>query len=153
RRWPPAPASGWAPRSLAPSPAWTAREGAATRSPSGSFTCTWRRRGAVGGPECSGRAGGPTCGCGRRLQRFTCCASISAPIRVTPALEVRPTARLVFPRTFVRRKLGARWFAGKGVEEMERDQALEAAVSQIERQFGKGALMKMGEAGHVELDE
>ena len=90
--------------------------------------------------------------CGRRLQRFTCCASISAPIRVTPALEVRPTGRLVLPRTFVRRKLDARWFAGKGVEEMERDQALEAAVSQIERQFGKGAIMKMGEAGHVDVD-
>ncbi len=28
---------------------------------------------------------------------------------------------------------------------MERDQALEAAVSQIERQFGKGAIMKMGD--------
>jgi recombination protein RecA len=35
---------------------------------------------------------------------------------------------------------------------MERDQALEAAVSQIERQFGKGAIMKMGEAGHVDVD-
>ena len=29
---------------------------------------------------------------------------------------------------------------------MEREQALEAAVSQIERQFGKGAVMKMGDA-------
>src|SRR5579862_2197361 len=35
---------------------------------------------------------------------------------------------------------------------MEREQALEAAVSQIERQFGKGAIMKMGEASHVEID-
>ena len=35
---------------------------------------------------------------------------------------------------------------------MERDQALEAAVSQIERQSGKGAIMKMGEAGHVDVD-
>jgi recombination protein RecA len=35
---------------------------------------------------------------------------------------------------------------------MERDQALEAAVSQIERQFGKGAIMKMGEASHVDID-
>src|SRR2546423_1028621 len=35
---------------------------------------------------------------------------------------------------------------------MERDQALDAAVSQIERQFGKGAIMKMGEASHVDID-
>ena len=35
---------------------------------------------------------------------------------------------------------------------MEREQALEAAVSQIERQFGKGAIMKMGEASHVDID-
>jgi recombination protein RecA len=35
---------------------------------------------------------------------------------------------------------------------MERDQALEAAVSQIERQFGKGAIMKMGDASHVDID-
>jgi recombination protein RecA len=38
------------------------------------------------------------------------------------------------------------------VETMERDQALEAAVSQIERQFGKGAIMKMGDASHVDID-
>jgi recombination protein RecA len=35
---------------------------------------------------------------------------------------------------------------------MEREQALEAAVSQIERQFGKGAIMKMGEASRVDID-
>ena len=35
---------------------------------------------------------------------------------------------------------------------MERDQALEAAVSQIERQFGKGAVMRMGEAAHADID-
>src|SRR5438128_2488450 len=35
---------------------------------------------------------------------------------------------------------------------MERDQALEAAVSQIEGQFGKGSIMKMGEASHVDID-
>ena len=35
---------------------------------------------------------------------------------------------------------------------MEREQALDAAVSQIERQFGKGSIMKMGEAGHVDID-
>jgi len=35
---------------------------------------------------------------------------------------------------------------------MEREQALEAAVSQIERQFGKGAIMKMGDAAQVDID-
>jgi recombination protein RecA len=35
---------------------------------------------------------------------------------------------------------------------MEREQALEAAVSQIERQFGKGAVMKMGDAPRVSID-
>ncbi|HEY7258756.1 MAG TPA: recombinase RecA [Gaiellales bacterium] len=39
----------------------------------------------------------------------------------------------------------------RGVE-MERDQALEAAVSQIERQFGKGAIMKMGDHAPVGVD-
>jgi recombination protein RecA len=43
--------------------------------------------------------------------------------------------------------------AGEEVgETMEREQALDAAVSQIERQFGKGAIMKMGEASHVDID-
>ena len=32
---------------------------------------------------------------------------------------------------------------------MERDKALEMAVGQIEKQFGKGAIMKLGERGHV----
>ena len=35
---------------------------------------------------------------------------------------------------------------------MERDQALEAAVSQIERQFGKGAIMKMGDHAPIGVD-
>ena len=35
---------------------------------------------------------------------------------------------------------------------MERDKALEAAVSQIERQFGKGAIMKMGDSPPVAID-
>jgi recombination protein RecA len=35
---------------------------------------------------------------------------------------------------------------------MEREQALEAAVSQIERQFGKGAIMKMGDASATDID-
>ncbi|MGH8915119.1 MAG: recombinase RecA [Acidimicrobiia bacterium] len=35
---------------------------------------------------------------------------------------------------------------------MERDKALDMAVSQIERQFGKGAIMKMGEAALRKVD-
>jgi recombination protein RecA len=35
---------------------------------------------------------------------------------------------------------------------MERDKALEAAVSQIERQFGKGAIMKMGDSPAIGID-
>ena len=35
---------------------------------------------------------------------------------------------------------------------MERDKALDMAVSQIERQFGKGAIMKMGEAADRTVD-
>jgi recombination protein RecA len=35
---------------------------------------------------------------------------------------------------------------------MERDKALDMAVSQIERQFGKGAIMKMGEAANRKVD-
>ena len=32
----------------------------------------------------------------------------------------------------------------------KKEEALDAAVSQIERQFGKGAIMKMGDAAQVE---
>ena len=32
---------------------------------------------------------------------------------------------------------------------MERDQALEMALSQIEKNYGKGAIMRLGEHGHV----
>ena len=35
---------------------------------------------------------------------------------------------------------------------MERDKALEMAVSQIERQYGKGSIMKMGEAANRKVD-
>ncbi len=35
---------------------------------------------------------------------------------------------------------------------MERDKALEMALSQIERQYGKGAIMKMGEAANRRVD-
>ncbi|MEE8488967.1 MAG: DNA recombination/repair protein RecA, partial [Acidimicrobiia bacterium] len=35
---------------------------------------------------------------------------------------------------------------------VERDKALEMAMSQIERQFGKGAVMKMGEAAQRRVD-
>lgn len=34
---------------------------------------------------------------------------------------------------------------------MERDKALEVAMSQIERQFGKGAIMKMGDGAHERI--
>jgi len=34
---------------------------------------------------------------------------------------------------------------------VERDKAIEMAVSQIEKQFGKGSIMKLGERGHVEI--
>ncbi len=33
---------------------------------------------------------------------------------------------------------------------MERDKALEMAISQIERQFGKGSIMKLGESGAMQ---
>ncbi len=35
---------------------------------------------------------------------------------------------------------------------MERDKAIEMAMSQIERQFGKGAIMKLGETPHQKMD-
>ena len=35
---------------------------------------------------------------------------------------------------------------------MEREKALEMAVSQIEKQFGKGSVMRMGEASHMEVE-
>ncbi len=48
---------------------------------------------------------------------------------------------------------------GYGLEQMsqegrsvERDKALDMALSQIERQFGKGAIMKMGEAANWKVD-
>ena len=36
--------------------------------------------------------------------------------------------------------------------EVENDKALEMALGQIERQFGKGAIMKMGEAAKRRVD-
>src|SRR5579863_2963219 len=35
---------------------------------------------------------------------------------------------------------------------MEKDKALEAALSQIEKQFGKGSVMKMGEDLHLQIE-
>ncbi|MFN2608524.1 MAG: recombinase RecA [Acidimicrobiales bacterium] len=35
---------------------------------------------------------------------------------------------------------------------MERDKALEMALSQIDKQFGKGSVMRMGEAAHMEIE-
>ncbi len=35
---------------------------------------------------------------------------------------------------------------------MERDKALDMALSQIDKHFGKGSVMRMGEAGHMEIE-
>ena len=35
---------------------------------------------------------------------------------------------------------------------MERDKALDMALSQIERQFGKGSVMRMGEGAHMAVE-
>ena len=35
---------------------------------------------------------------------------------------------------------------------MERDKALEMALGQIEKQFGKGAIMRMGESTHMQVE-
>ena len=35
---------------------------------------------------------------------------------------------------------------------MERDKALEMALGQIEKQFGKGSIMKMGENAHMRVE-
>ena len=35
---------------------------------------------------------------------------------------------------------------------MEREKALDMALSQIERQFGEGAVMKMGERGQMKVE-
>ena len=35
---------------------------------------------------------------------------------------------------------------------MERDKALEMALGQIEKQFGKGAIMRMGENTHMQVE-
>lgn len=43
--------------------------------------------------------------------------------------------------------------AGRGVLNMDRERALEMAVAQIEKQFGKGAIMKLGEAhAHMHIE-
>ncbi|HSS12203.1 MAG TPA: DNA recombination/repair protein RecA, partial [Acidimicrobiales bacterium] len=35
---------------------------------------------------------------------------------------------------------------------MERDKALDVALSQIEKQFGKGSIMRMGENAHMQIE-
>ncbi|MDQ6946635.1 MAG: DNA recombination/repair protein RecA, partial [Actinomycetota bacterium] len=35
---------------------------------------------------------------------------------------------------------------------VERDKALDMALSQIDKHFGKGSVMRMGEAGHMEIE-
>jgi len=36
---------------------------------------------------------------------------------------------------------------------MERDKALDMALGQIEKQFGKGSIMRMGENLHMNIEE
>ena len=38
------------------------------------------------------------------------------------------------------------------IDNKEKDKALEAALSQIQKQFGKGAIMKLGEKGVNNID-
>ena len=40
----------------------------------------------------------------------------------------------------------------RGVIEVDRDKALEMALSQIDKQFGKGSIMRLGERGHVGVE-
>ena len=48
---------------------------------------------------------------------------------------------------------GAAISVGVGASASEREKALEMTVSQIERRFGKGAIMRLGEArAHVKVD-
>jgi hypothetical protein len=37
-------------------------------------------------------------------------------------------------------------------KETEKDKALELAIAQIEKQFGKGSIMKLGKDAHVPVD-
>ena len=38
------------------------------------------------------------------------------------------------------------------VNQTEKDKALEAAMAQIQKQFGKGAIMKLGDDTHMNID-
>ena len=38
------------------------------------------------------------------------------------------------------------------VNQIEKDKALEAAMAQIQKQFGKGAIMKLGDDTHMNID-
>src|SRR5919109_1399493 len=40
----------------------------------------------------------------------------------------------------------------EGVRTVERDKALEMALTQIEKQFGKGSIMKLGESTHMRVE-
>ena len=35
---------------------------------------------------------------------------------------------------------------------MEKDKALDAALSQIERAFGKGSIMRLGQNSHIDIE-
>ena len=47
---------------------------------------------------------------------------------------------------------GARTAAGQGRTTVEKEEALGSAVAQIEKQFGKGAIMRMGDPTRVAVE-
>ena len=52
----------------------------------------------------------------------------------------------LLPRHWARRKEGAALAGGRGAMTTEKAKALELAIGQIDRQFGKGAIMRLGDA-------
>lgn len=52
----------------------------------------------------------------------------------------------LLPRHWARRKEGAALASGRGAMTTEKVKALELAIGQIDRQFGKGAIMRLGDA-------
>jgi len=52
----------------------------------------------------------------------------------------------------IRRQVTVSETLGKGKQVAERDKALDMAIAQIEKQFGKGSIMRMGENPHVGIE-
>ena len=100
----------------------------------------------------SGRRSGSRCRSARRSLHCTWCARIFS----LPHFRDRRSLRCVRSRGYhlpnIRSFRHSAHRAGEERVRMEREQALEAAVNQIERQFGKGAIMKMGDASRVDID-